>query len=289
MSTVQEIFSQLTERFLAAGLTHPEISASWILEEVLYYKPHELTLHAQTKVSSKNASRIETYARRREKHEPLQYLFHASPFYGLEFTQLDGVFIPRPETETLVEEVAGRLSAHAQVREICTGTGAIAVALAHAREDICVIASDANKKAVQNARTNIQKFHLEERVKVIQADLLEENVPEKPYDALIANPPYIPTSLREELPKEVLSYEDSRALFSGADGLDHFRRITEVAPVYVCSDGLIAFELGEYNVEQAAGELDRHFWYDIEVKPDATGRPRFLFAKRTEVLCEIPE
>lgn len=284
MSTVQETFSQLTERFLAAGLTHPELSARWILEEVLHYKPHELTLHAETIIQSKNASRIEAYARRREKHEPLQYLFHASPFYGLELTQLDGVFIPRPETETLVEEMARQLPAHAQVREICTGTGAIAVALAHAREDICVIASDANKKAVQNARANIQKFHLEKRVKVSQADLLEEKVPEKPYDALIANPPYIPTSLREELPKEVLTYEDSQALFSGVDGLDHFRRIIEVAPAYVCSDGLVAFELGEYNVEQAAGELDHHFWHDIEVKSDATGRPRFLFVKRTEGL-----
>lgn len=284
MSTVQETFSQLKERFLAAGLTHPDVSARWILEEALHYKPHELALHAKTQISQNNASFIEAFARRRENHEPLQYLFHASPFYGLELTQLDGVFIPRPETETLVEELIRQLPAHACARELCTGTGAISVALVHAREDITALASDVNKIAVQNARTNIQKFHLERRVKVSQADLFEEE-PEKPYNALIANPPYIPTSFREKLPKEVVSYEDSQALFSGADGLDHFRRIIQAAPAYVCTDGLIAFELGEYNVEQAAGELDPRFWHHIEVKPDATGRPRFLFAKRMESSC----
>ncbi len=176
--------------------------------------------------------------RRAAEHEPIAYLTGRAHFFNLELEIEPGVLIPRPDTETLVENVLQLARNTAgfeapRVIDLCTGSGCIAAAIASRLKGAIVIATDVSDQAVGVVRKNLERLKLNDRVTVAQGDLFEplkEMVDVRPFDLIVANPPYIPTEAIAELDRNVRDFEPIAALDGGMDGLMIHRRIVEESP-----------------------------------------------------------
>jgi len=213
--------------------------------------------------------------------EPMQYIFGEAEFYRLPFRVTPDVLIPRPETEHVVEkvlELAGKFSSP-RIVDVGTGSGAIAVALAHELPDAIVTATDLSAAAVGVARENAERNGVAERIRFLEGDLLEPVAGEQ-FDIVVSNPPYVAEADRESLAIEVRDYEPGRALFAGADGLDIYRRLIPQAFGALARGGYLVLEIGygqELPVSALLGEGD---FESIEFTPDLKGIPRVACAQR---------
>jgi release factor glutamine methyltransferase len=198
--------------------------------------------------------------RRREQGFPVQYLLGKCEFFGLEFKVRPGVFIPRPETEILVETAIaktkdeaclparqGRRTRDVKILDIGTGSGNIAISLARNIPNSKITAIDKSLEAIKLAKENAQLNCVADKIEFIQTDIFSQTVNCKPltvnYDLIISNPPYIRTGDLESLPAEV-KHEPSTALDGGLDGLDFYREILKISKNLLCKDGYLLFEIG---------------------------------------------
>jgi len=183
-------------------------------------------------------------AERMATRVPLPYLLNEAWFGGLDFYVDDRVLIPRSPFAELIHArfepwlEAGRV---AQILEIGTGSGCIAVACAHAFPNARVVATDLSPDALEVARINVERHHLADRVRLLEADLFAGV--EGRFDLIVSNPPYVPEAEVSELPAEY-AHEPALALGSGTDGLESTRRILQDAPRYLGPGGLLAVEVG---------------------------------------------
>ncbi len=187
---------------------------------------------------------------------PLPYLTHTQEFYGLKFAVSPAVLIPRPETELLVEQAIGWLQSHPgrrRVADVGTGSGCIAVTLAHHILDLRVLACDLSLNALLLTAQNAAAHAVGERVQLVQSDLLTST--DGTFDLVCANLPYIPSDTLAGL--EVARHEPSLALDGGADGLDVIRSLLDDAPRWLAPGGLLLLEI-ESRQGLAAVALARH-------------------------------
>jgi release factor glutamine methyltransferase len=230
-------------------------------------------------------ARLDAWVAGRAAGEPLQHLLGVAPFWGLELDAGPDALVPRPETERLVELALGSLQGRDApvVLDVGTGGGAIAVAIAVARPDAEVIASDVDPAALALAARNVRAHA--PAVRLVEADLLD--APElrsalPRLDLLIANLPYLPDGDAARIPPEVRR-DPPRALFGGPDGLDPFRRLWRQLGGALPPGAEAWFELDPRNVAAAAAEL-RHAGLvrgrSTRVAEDLAGRERFLHVGR---------
>jgi len=212
----------------------------------------------------------------------VQYITGQQEFYGLMLKVSPAVLIPRPETELLVEAVLARLPADQPVRiaDVGTGSGAIAVALAHALPMAQVTAVDLSEAALKVATENAAAHGVIGRVKFLLSDLLARAGAE-PFDAVVSNPPYIPEGDRDSLHRQVKDHEPEMALFAGADGLEVYRRLVPQAWAALKPGGLLAMEIG-YGQREAVAALVSG-WNEVEFLDDLQGIPRVVLARRPGV------
>lgn len=182
---------------------------------------------------------------RRAQHEPLAYVLGRQEFYRLDFLVDRRVLIPRHETETLVELAlnAARNIAAPTIVDVGTGSGALALTLAHHLPDARVVALDVSRDALDVARMNAARLNLALRVEFIESDLLERFTGS--FDVLVANLPYIPRERFDQLPREVRAFEPRRALDGGPDGLDVFRRLLTQLESHASRHARAFFEISE--------------------------------------------
>jgi release factor glutamine methyltransferase len=223
---------------------------------------------------------------RRLAGEPVQYIIGEAEFYGLSFHVNREVLIPRPETEHLVEKamaLAQRLrlnGAHCpRIVDVGTGSGAIAVALAHALPFAEIAATDISKAALAVAQSNAARNGLADRVRFLEGDLLEPVASEQ-FDIVVSNPPYVPESDRNTLDVEVRDYEPSQALFAGTDGLDVYRRLIPAAFGALVPGGFLALEIGYGQQKAIHALLARVGFAGIEFISDLQGIARVAVAQR---------
>jgi release factor glutamine methyltransferase len=281
-----------TQGYLAQkGEENPRLAAQWLLaaatglERIELYTRHDQPLSEQERVFLREA------IRRRILGEPLQYILGRAPFRRLELKVRPGVLIPRPETEVLVEWLIGRFidqtSPSSSILEIGTGTGAIALALLHELPSCLVVATDIDSTAIELARENAQSLGVQERLTLIEDDLAGSLVAclsrQASFDAVVSNPPYIPTEELDGLPEEVIRFEARAALDGGFDGLVIFRRILEQARVLLKPGGILACELHEERLTQAARDAELAGFTDLCCHQDLAGRDRILTARRPSI------
>jgi release factor glutamine methyltransferase len=240
-----------------------------------------LIAHLDEDFAGCTAIRFASLLDRRQRGEPIQYIVGETEFFGLPFKVTPDVLIPRPETEHLVEKAIELAARHAAPRivDVCTGSGAIAVALARALPAVTITATDVSKAALTVARENALRNGVEPRIRFLEGDLLAPLAGEQ-FEIVVANPPYVPTIERESMSVEVRDHEPALALFAGVDGLDVYRRLISAAPSVLVPGGFIALEIG-YGQARAAEELlaaagFRH----IEFIPDLQDIPRVACAER---------
>ncbi len=218
---------------------------------------------------------------RRLAGEPMQYIFGEAEFYRLPFRVTPDVLIPRPETEHVVEKVLELAKSFAAPRivDVGTGSGAIAVALAHELPAAIVTATDLSAAALNVAQENAQRNGVAERVRFLEGDLLAPVAGEQ-FDMVVSNPPYVSVADRASLAVEVRDYEPQQALFAGADGLDVYERLIPLAFAALAPGGYLALEIGHGQEPPVGALLGEAGFESISFTPDLQGIPRVACARK---------
>jgi release factor glutamine methyltransferase len=218
---------------------------------------------------------------RRQRGEPIQYITGEAEFYGLPFRVTPAVLIPRPETEHSVEKLIELCKGlePPRVLDVGTGSGAIAVAIAHELPHSSVTATDISAEALAIARENAERNGVAARVRFLQGDLLAPLSGER-FDVVASNPPYVSSEDRASLDVEVRDYEPETALFAGPDGLGIYRRLILQAAEVLVPGGHIVLEIGYDQRDAIAELLTAGGFENIEFVPDLQGIARVAVGRR---------
>jgi len=308
--------------------------AALLLRHALAITRAQQLAHPARPLTPAEVSAYEALIARRLRSEPIQYITGEQEFYGLALAVTPAVLIPRPETEHLVESVLTELAnsrspqqdchsnenGHSErseesphflrsaknprsgekirILDIGTGSGAIAIALAHHLPQAHVTAVDLSLAALEVAATNAARHGLSDRIRFVQSNLLAAlaadsdappfDAPESPtsglnslkFDAIVSNPPYVPDSDRASLHPQVRDHEPSTALFAGPDGLDIYRRLIPQARAALASGGLLALEIGQGQRDSIAALLND--WTEVRFVDDLQRIPRVALARKPQ-------
>lgn len=217
--------------------------------------------------------KIWALARRRAQGEPVRYLTGVCPFMDLEFYVDSATLIPRPETELLVEAVEQRLPpGPLSLWDVGCGSGCIGISLAWRNPNLRVTAIDVSPEALRVAEANVRRWGMEERVALCRHDILTGPPKLPPPDAVVSNPPYIPTGALSGLQREVREYEPRAALDGGPDGLRFYRRL--IADMPLGPGGILALEIGYDQGETVPALLRAGGYTRVELLRDLAGQPR---------------
>lgn len=273
MTAVRVALSGAAARLAAAGVASPRVDAELLLAHVLGVPRGRLLL--LDSVSPPALARFESLVDRRTAREPLQHIVGTAPFLDLSLAVGPGVFIPRPETEILAQWALSSLSLwdRAVVVDLCSGSGALALAIAAARPDIAVYAVEVSPDAVEWLSRNASAYA---NVEVVVGDVRSLTLGVVA-DLVVSNPPYVPTSV--DVPPEVRA-DPSLAVFAGAEGLDLIPAVASSAASLLRPGGLVGIEHDSSHAAEVASILAANSFADVRGIDDLAGRPRFTTAVR---------
>lgn len=253
------------------------LDAKVLLCHVLNKDELYLVVHGKDEISPDDMTLYKELLCRRGKKEPVSYITGHKEFMGLDFSVKPGVLIPRPETEHIVEYIIENYKDKAvDVLDICTGSGAIGVSVAHFLKKSHVTCVDISPVALETATKNAQNLGVYERVTVVEKDALSEMDFGKRFDIVISNPPYIPDDVVLTLSEDVKNYEPHLALSGGEDGLKFYHAITKNAPSFLKKDGLLIYETG-HDMGQKVKDIMKYNFKDIEFIKDLAGYDRVVY------------
>ena len=257
---IEEFLQEIIRAFKKAGIECAEAEARQLACHVLSCDLSYLILHSREEIDDKVLLASAALINERCKGRPLQYVMGTASFYGINLAVDERVLIPRPETELLAERAIAELKERPfpKVMDLCTGSGAIAAAVAANVPNVKVIATELSPRAFMLARVNLRPYA---NVKVLRGDLFEAleskdsdpSTKDIPFDAILTNPPYIPSGAIAGLAPEVKDHEPHMALDGGKDGLDIIKRITAEAPAHLKPSGFLLMEIGD---DQADAVMD---------------------------------
>ncbi|HTL99604.1 MAG TPA: peptide chain release factor N(5)-glutamine methyltransferase [Candidatus Omnitrophota bacterium] len=278
-----EALASLTRRFERAGIDSPEHDAEAILLRALQVSRADLWTEPNAPLTEEEAEDLTSLAERRSAREPLQLLLGTTPFCSATLDLERGVFLPRPETEGLVEAVLRAVHAdRGRLLELGSGTGAIAIAILHALPEWTGEAVDRSSQAVRLAKKNAARNGIARRLHVLEGDFRDPGtlrVPGHEYDLVVSNPPYVRSGEIPGLMPEVRDHDPIEALDGGPDGLDALRDLARGIPLWLRPGGLLALEIGADQADDSQ-ELMRPHLEEMRVLPDLAGRPRVLLGTR---------
>jgi release factor glutamine methyltransferase len=267
----------------SAGIETARVDAELLLAHVLGVSRGRVAAMAAagSPIRDEDLRAFTDLVRRRAAREPLQHLTGRAPFRGLELEVGPGVFVPRPETETVAQLAidAARGMDRAVVVDLASGSGAIALAVAAEVPSAVVTGVERSAVAVDWARRNLSRLGLP-NARMVHADLADA-LPEADgtVDVVVSNPPYIPDGMVPRDP-EVRLHDPGEALFGGPDGLDPMRAVLSTAARLLRPGGLLVVEHGEYQGEPVRALFDGSAWSPATTFPDLTGRDRATAARR---------
>ncbi len=308
--TVRQALSEAIQQLASAQVPSASLAAEVLLLHVLGRDRTFLYAHPEAELKLDDERAYRHLLAERAAGKPTQYLTRRQEFWGLALRVEPGVFIPRPETEHVVEValeiVRNRMQKpSARIVDVGTGTGCIALALASELPEAEVLATDISEEALALARANAEALGLERRVRFVKSDLLDAflshhgspaaDFDTRAFDLIVSNPPYVVPEEAGQLPREVREHEPAAALFSGGEGLDVTRRLIEQAAVLLspapstehrapstgqpAEAGWLVLELG-YNMLGRVRALVGEGWANVEVTNDLRGIPRVLAAQK---------
>ncbi|MFJ9368162.1 peptide chain release factor N(5)-glutamine methyltransferase [Nocardia sp. NPDC101769] len=278
---------EAVEILAAAGVHSPQADAEYLAAHVLGIDRGRLALMPML-----TPDQLEEYRKlvaRRAERVPLQHLTGTAAMGEIDLAVGPGVFVPRPETELLFAWALGQLEAVGHehqpiVVDLCTGSGALALAIAHARPDVQVHAVELDTEALAWARRNARQLADEgdTAIDLHAGDVTDPAILEQlngRVDVVVSNPPYIPEDA--ELAPEVIDHDPHRALFGGPDGLSVIRPMTATIARLLRENGTVAVEHDDTNGAGVAALFTAHGGFtDIAEHPDLAGKPRFVVARR---------
>lgn len=287
-----ELLDEVATRLDAAGVPTPDVDARWIVDAMIERFGEDL--------ASCDRGVLDALVERRAAREPLQLVLGTTAFRWVELACRAGVFVPRPETEVVAGvaiDAARAAGSSPRVVEPCTGTGAIACAVASEVPGVHVAASDMSALAVDLARDNVASLAAGQaptrwrpgpwlaptaRVEVRLADL-DDAVPAAwvgAVDVVVANPPYLPAHDASTWPPEVGDHDPVAALVGGVDGHEVVDALLAAAPDWLCPGGTVVVEIDERRGDDAVASATSAGLVEAHVVADLTGRDRAVVARR---------
>ncbi len=263
--------TQLTE----AGIEDASVDAWYLLEFVTGYDRMMYFLKVLEPISKEQEEKYCEYISIRKSHIPLQHITGVQEFMGLEFCVNEHVLVPRQDTEVLVEYVLEVLKPGMSMLDMCTGSGCILISLLKLREGVSGTGVDISEDALKVATKNRDKIGV--NADLLQSDLFE-NVTGK-YDVIVSNPPYIRTTVIEELEEEVKLHDPFIALDGKEDGLYFYRKIVEQSPGFLNDGGKLYFEIGHDQGEDVKKLMENTGFSGVSVKKDLAGLDRVVFGE----------
>jgi len=249
------------------------IEVQCLLQTALQVDRSYLLTHPEVSLDEYQLTQFTTLFGRRLRGEPIAYLLSSREFYGLDFKVSPATLIPRPETELLVDLALQRIpqAGQSRVLDLGTGSGAIALSIAHARPVAEVIAVDDSQDALEVARENVSCLGIS-NVRLLRSDWYSDIHGER-FDLIVANPPYIAES-DVHIKKGDLRYEPLSALVSGADGLEDIRHIISRTDEYLIPGGWLLLEHGYEQAEQVREMLCQEGYSSVFSARDLSGIER---------------
>lgn len=278
MQALLEILNKTRDFFTQKGLENPRLEAELLLAGTLGMKRLELYLKFERPMTEPELATLRERVKRRAAREPLQYVLGNAQFRELTLKCDRRALIPRPETEELVELVLKRIPSEAAVRlaDLGTGTGAIALALAHERPAASVVACDYSADALALAKENAATCKLAERVEFVRSDWL--NAVSGNFDAIVSNPPYLTDDEVRVAEPEVRDHEPHSALIAPDAGLADLEKILRQAKPRLNTGGFVALETGIAQHARLAGLAKEIGYASSESFKDSSDFDRFFFA-----------
>ena len=274
---IQELLEIGIEKLKEQKIEEPILKSRILLAHVLNVSKEKLVLQYENTVEKAKETLYLQKVQELANNKPLQYITNKQEFMKLIFYVDENVLIPRADTETLVEEVVKNTKDSMEILDLCTGSGAIAVSLAKYTKTT-IYASDISKKAIEIATKNAEANKVS--IHFILSDMFK-NIPNKKFDILVSNPPYIETETILHLDKSVQK-EPHIALDGGNDGLKFYKIIANQAKNYLKPNGMLYLEIG-YNQKQAVIQiLEKENYKYIYCKKDLNEQDRVIVAKKGE-------
>lgn len=282
--TIRRLIAWASEYLEGYGVESPRLSAELLLAKTLDMERIQLYLRFDQPLQAEELAGFKQLLLRRRAHEPVAYILGSREFYGLDFLVGPGVLVPRPETEHLVEEGLNAIQGVEAPRalDLCTGSGCVALALAHERPEAQVVGVDVSPQALAFARRNADRLELSRRAQWLSGELYDPVAAAGGFFHLItANPPYVREDQWADLPPEVRDYEPRGALVAGADGLDLVRQIIAGSRAFLAPFGWLLIELGQGQAEAALKLAGRAGIFErVETARDLASIPRVLVCQR---------
>jgi len=299
---VREAIAEAIAILGKAGVPSHALAAELLLMHVIGRDRAWLYAHSEEIVAPVEREQFFALVARRAAGEPTQYLTGSQEFWGLEFEVTRDVLIPRPETEHVVEVALARLGVldegdgarspqHAvewRIADLGTGSGCIAIALAHELPSARVIATDISAPALEVARRNAVRHGVAARIDFVECNLLDAflhgslNTGHRTLalDLIVSNPPYVPRSEAATLPREVREHEPEVALFASEDGTALYAPLIRQAAQMLRPGGWLVLELGHNSREHVLGKFNASDWENVSITNDLAGMPRVAAARR---------
>lgn len=281
MVTIEKLLKDGIEIIKQREFNSPKLDAELILCYLL--KKDRVYLHLNRKEELSNDIKEKFYelAVKRNEGYPLQYITNSQEFMGIEFYVQEGVLIPRPDTEILVELVIAMAkerfgNQEVKILDLGAGSGAIGISLAYYLKNSAVTAIDISDRAVETVKINIEKHNLK-NINVIKGNIFEDILSGEKFHIVVSNPPYIERETIKNLQTEVSSFEPKLALDGGIDGLDYYRPIVELFNKIHEKDGILAVEIGceqKESVEEIF--MNSKLFKTIKTHRDLSGKYRVV-------------
>ncbi|MBQ6298726.1 MAG: peptide chain release factor N(5)-glutamine methyltransferase [Selenomonadaceae bacterium] len=281
MKTVAEVLKSATIQLEENGIDTPRLDAEILLAHVLGWRRLTLYVDAEKNLPLESILRFNELINQRLKRIPVAYLTGTKDFMGLAFAVNENVLIPRPDTEILTElvgEYLHGLNKNTIFADLGTGSGAICISILKFVKSARAIAVDISAEALKVVKFNAQKFHVDDRINFYCGDLFAP-LKGKIFDAVVSNPPYIPTNELKTLQSEVKK-EPQIALDGGEDGLNFYRRIVSDAPKFLVDGGLLAVEIGINQASAVKTLFEKNNFVDVEIFKDLAGIKRAVAGRK---------
>ena len=249
--TIKDIIVKYSKELEEISPT-PRLDVETLLQKVLGVDRLYILLNLERVLSEDEEQLFNKFINERLNNRPIAYIVGNREFMGLDFFVKEGVLIPRPDTEVLVEEVIklAKKKDAKNILDIGTGSGAITVSLAKYLENVKVTSVDISDIALEIGKRNAISNEVDDRINFVKSDLFTNIDKETKFDIIVSNPPYIKREVIDTLDKQVKDYEPYNALEGGVDGLDFYRAITKQAKEYLKKGGILAYEVGHDQSEE---------------------------------------
>jgi release factor glutamine methyltransferase len=278
--TIARVLDWTRGFFESKGIDTARLDAELLIAHALGLERIALYMDHHRPLSTKELEAIRALVRRRSKLEPIHYILGQRDFWSITLTVDPRVLIPRPDTEKLVELALAHVNADtAQILDLCTGSGAIALAIASEHPNLRLTATDISPEAITLAQKNCADLNLS-NVQFQVSNLFEGL--SGTFTMIVSNPPYISSSACKDLMPDVRDYEPMLALDGGSDGLEYYRNIIEQSPQFLAKDGHLFLEIGYDQADAVKDIIDKRLgvkW--IGCHQDLAGNDRVVHAQRT--------